>query len=211
MLVQSSQNNRFVISLWYIKENVDFWQAVQKFLQMDSITLGVWPGISNLPKITSLIFLCNMLRKKVIEKVYFLHADKHESFLQVDFNTLDIKVSCSVILSLSMAMIKYSQSSESNKLTIYLQYFKKEARDGVPFLREDNYQSFYKLALSFLMELATHVWSKKNRKLVIYLQYLKKKMAQLLLCSITIENIQIFYRDPIIFVATCWSLIFLNS
>ena len=98
-----------------------------------------------------------MLRKKVIEKVYFLHADKHESFLQVDFNTLDIKVSCSVILSLSMAMIKYSQSSESNKLTIYLQYFKKEARDGVPFLREDNYQSFYKLALSFLMELATHV------------------------------------------------------
>ena len=124
---------------------------------MDSITLGVWPGISNLPKITSLIFLCNMLRKKVIEKVYFLHADKHESFLQVDFNTLDIKVSCSVILSLSMAMIKYSQSSESNKLTIYLQYFKKEVRDGVPFLREDNYQSFYKLALSFLMELATHV------------------------------------------------------
>ena len=151
------------------------------------------------------------LKKEVRDEVNFLHADKHESFLQVDFNTLDIKVSCNVILSLSMAMIKYSQSSESNKLTIYLQYFKKEVRDGVPFLREDNYQSFYKLALSFLMELATHVWSKKNRKLVIYLQYLKKKMAQLLLCSITIENIQIFYRDPIIFVATCWSLIFLNS
>ena len=132
MLVQSSQNNRFVISLWYIKENVDFWQAVQKFLQMDSITLGVWPGISNLPKITSLIFLCNMLRKKVIEKVYFLHADKHESFLQVDFNTLDIKVSCSVILSLSMAMIKYSQSSESNKLTIYCNISKKKL--GMEFL-----------------------------------------------------------------------------
>ena len=62
-----------------------------------------------------------MLRKKeVIEEVHFLHADKHKSFLQVDFNTLDIKVSCNVILSLSMAMIKYSQSSESNKLTIYL-------------------------------------------------------------------------------------------
>ena len=98
-----------------------------------------------------------MLRKKVIEKVYFLHADKHESFLQVDFNTLDIKVSCNVILPLSIAMIKYSQSSESNKLTIYLQYFIKEVRDRVPFLREDNYQSFYKLALSFLMELGTHI------------------------------------------------------
>ena len=123
MHVQSSQNNRFVISLWYIKENVDFWSADkhQKLLQIDSITLGVWPGISKLPKITSLVFLCNMLRKKeVIEEVHFLHADKHKSFLQVDFNTLDIKVSCNVILSLSMAMIKYSQSSESNKLTIYL-------------------------------------------------------------------------------------------
>ena len=28
----------------------------------------------------------------------FLHADKHQSFLQVDFNTLGIKVSYKVIL-----------------------------------------------------------------------------------------------------------------
>ena len=36
----------------------------QRFLQIDAIILGVWPGIPKLPKITSLLFLCNILRKK---------------------------------------------------------------------------------------------------------------------------------------------------
>ena len=31
------------------------------------------------------------LKKKVRDKVEFLHVDKHQSFLQVDFNTLGIK------------------------------------------------------------------------------------------------------------------------
>ena len=38
------------------------------------------------------------LKKEVIEEVDFLHADKHQSFLQVGFNTLGIKVSYKVIL-----------------------------------------------------------------------------------------------------------------
>ena len=33
------------------------------------------------------------LKKEVRDEVDFLHADKHQSFLQVDFNTLGIKVS----------------------------------------------------------------------------------------------------------------------
>ena len=45
------------------------------------------------------------LKKEVRDEVDFLHADKHQSFLQVDFNTLDIKVSYNVILSLMMSMI----------------------------------------------------------------------------------------------------------
>ena len=35
-----------------------------------------------------------------------------------------------------------------------LQYLKKEVRDGVHFLHADKHQSFYKLALSYLMEVA---------------------------------------------------------
>ena len=102
-----------------------------------------------------------------------------------------------------MGMIKYSQSThQSNKFAITLQYLKKEVRNGVHLLHADKHQSSYKLALSFLIEVARHV-SAQNRKLVIFLQYLKKKVLQLLLCSIIMQNIQIFYGGPVIFVVTC--------
>ena len=85
-----------------------------------------------------------------------------------------------------------------------LQYLKKEIRDGVHFLHADEDQNFYKLALWFLMEVARHVQSTQNRKLVIFLQYLKKKVLQLLLCSIVMQNIQIFYGGPVMFVVRCF-------
>ena len=62
------------------------------------------------------------LKKEVRDEVDFLHADKRQSFLQVDLITLSIKVFCKVILSLLMGMIKHSQSAQSNKLAIALQY-----------------------------------------------------------------------------------------
>ena len=68
--------------------------------------------------------VCNVftiLKKEVIDEVNFLHADKHQSFLQVDFNTLGIKFSYKVILSLLMGMVKHSQSTQSNKSFIMSQ------------------------------------------------------------------------------------------
>ena len=75
------------------------------------------------------------LKKEVRDAVDFLHADKHQSFLQVYFNTLRMKISWKVILSLLMGLIKYFQSTQTslNKFAISLQYLKKEARDGVDF------------------------------------------------------------------------------
>ena len=151
-----------------------------------------------LPKITSLLFLCNIIRKKWVMKlifyiqislkisykfilwflkgtvkhsqsfqnndfamslqylkkriwdeVFFLHEDKHQSFIQVECNTLGVKVSYKVILSLLMDMIKHFQSFKSNKFAISLQYLKKEVRNGVHFLHTDKHQNFYKLALPF--------------------------------------------------------------
>ena len=124
------------------------------------------------------------LKKEIRNEVDFWHADKHQSFLQVDFNTLGIKVSYKVILSLLMGMIKHSQSTQSNKFAISLQYLKKEVRNGVHFLHEDKHQNLYKLALSLLMEVARHVQNTQNRKLVKVLQYIKKNVLQLFLCSI---------------------------
>ena len=94
-----------------------------------------------------------------------------------------------------MGMIKHSQSMQSNKLTISLQYLKNEVWDGVYFIHADKRQSFHKLVLSFLMERARHVQNTQNRQLVIFLQYNKKKVLQLLLRFIVMQNIRIFYRD----------------
>ena len=141
-------------------------------------------------------------------KLIFLHTDKHQRFLQVDFNTLGIKVCYKVILSLLMGMIKYSQNTGRNKFAISLQYFKKEVRNRVHFLHADKHQSFYKFTLSFSAEVARHIQSIQNRKLVMFLQYLKKKVSQLLLCSIVMQNIQIFYGGPVMFSVTCYHIIF---
>ena len=82
------------------------------------------------------------LQKQVRDEVDFLHADKHQSFLQVYFNTLGIRVYYKLILSLLMGMIKYSQSTQINKFAISLQCLKKEVRDEVHFLHLDKHQSF---------------------------------------------------------------------
>ena len=111
------------------------------------------------------------LKKEIRDEVDFLHADEHQSFLQVDFNALFIKVSNKETL---MGMIKHSQNTQSNKFLISLQYIKK--RLGMEFiLHADKPQSFYKLALLFLMETTRYLETTQNRKLVIFLQYINKK------------------------------------
>ena len=65
-----------------VNDEVYFWHADkhQKFLQIGTIVLGVWPGMPKLPKITSFVSL-EYLKKEVSDKVDFLYADKHESLL----------------------------------------------------------------------------------------------------------------------------------
>ena len=93
------------------------------------------------------VMFLRYLKKEVRDGVGFLQADKYQSFLPLDFHTLDIKVSYKVILSLLMGMIKHSKNTQSNKFAISSHYLKKEVRDGVQFLHVDKYQSFCKLAL----------------------------------------------------------------
>ena len=38
----------------------------------------------------------------------------------------------------------------------------------------------------------------------IFFQHIKKRVSQLLLCSIVIQNIQIFYRGPVMYIVTCF-------
>ena len=61
------------------------------------------------------------LKKQGRDEVDFFHTDKHQSFVQVDFNTFGIKISYKVILSLFIGRSKHSQSTPSNKFIISLQ------------------------------------------------------------------------------------------
>ena len=64
------------------------------------------------------------LEKEVRDEADFVHADKHQNFLQVDLKTLSIKSFYKDILSLMMGMNKHSQIAQSNKFAIALQYLK---------------------------------------------------------------------------------------
>ena len=123
-----------------------------------------WSRVLKVPKIASLQCLYKYLKKEVRDEVDFLHADKHQSFLQVNFNTFGIKISYKVILSLLMNLIKHSQSTQSNKFGKSLQYLKNKVRDGVHFLHLHKHQSFYKLALLFWWK-----WPGMSKGSVIFL------------------------------------------
>ena len=117
---QVIQNVKFVISLQYLKKEVsnevDFLHADKRENRKIAISLQY------LNK-----------KKKLGMKLIFLHVDKHQNFLQVYFNTLGIRVSLKVILSLFMGMIKHSQCTQNNKFVISLQYLKKKVGNRVCF------------------------------------------------------------------------------
>ena len=74
----------------------------------------------NYPKKNKFAVYLQYLKKEVSNEIGFLHAGKHESSLQIDTMTL-------------IGIVKHSQSSQNSKVTISLQYIKKEVRKGVHF------------------------------------------------------------------------------
>ena len=93
------------------------------------------------PKIASLQCLYNIFKKKLEMKFIFLYVNKHQvsyklistlghqSFLQGDTVTID-------------GHDQASQSIQSKKCAITLQYLKKEVRNEVHFLYADKHQCF---------------------------------------------------------------------
>ena len=58
-----------------------------------------------------------------------MHADRHQISCKLISTLLASKFSEKVTLSLLMGMIKYSQSTQSDKCAIYLQYLEKKVVD----------------------------------------------------------------------------------
>ena len=120
---QSNQNNKFAISLQYLEENVKDEvvflpvEKRQRLLQIDTIILDMCgQACPNLyAQNNKLAISLQYFKKGVSDEFDFLHADKCESFLQIDTMIL-------------RGMIKYSQSFQNSKFAMSLQYFKKEVR-----------------------------------------------------------------------------------
>ena len=74
---QTTQNNKFAISLQYLKkelsDEVDFLHADkhESLLQIDTMILMGWSSISKVPKIASLQCLYNISKKKLKMKLIF--------------------------------------------------------------------------------------------------------------------------------------------
>ena len=59
-----------------------------------------------------------------------MHADKHQRFLQIR------------VIILCLFVARHAQSTQNNKLAIFLLYLKKEVNDEVDFLHADKHDSF---------------------------------------------------------------------
>ena len=72
------------------------------------------------------------LKKELSDEVDFLHADKHESLLQID----------SMIL---MGMVKHSQSSQNSKFAMFHNILKKKLEMKLIFCMQINIKISHKL------------------------------------------------------------------
>ena len=109
-----TQNNKFAISLQYLKEEVsdeiDFLQANKhkSLLQIDTMTLiGVVKHSQSFPNSKVAISL-QYIKKEVRKGVHFQLADEHQSFYKLGLLFL-------------MEVTRYVQSTQNMKLVILLQ------------------------------------------------------------------------------------------
>ena len=86
------------------------------------------------------------VKKEVRNEVDFLAVDKHQSFLQVDFNTLGINVSCKVILSSLMDISSILKVLKVTSLQYLYNISKKKLGMESIFLHADKHLNFHKLA-----------------------------------------------------------------
>ena len=133
-------------------------------LQIDTKTFWwVWSNIPKVPKKANLQCLYN-ISKKVRDEVDFFDADKHQSLLTVDFNTLDIKIFYNVI-DMIMKMWRswwweWSGIFKILKVTsLECLYNISKKKFWIEF-------SIFDVSYQFLMKVAIHVQSTQKRKFV---------------------------------------------
>ena len=120
----------------------------QRFLQIGTIILGACDQACPIAQNNKFAISLQYLKNEVSDEVDFLHADKNQSFPQVDFNTLGIKVFYKVMLSLLIGMIKHCRQ---------YRFIASKKKLGMEFIF--CMQINIKVSASFIMEVARHIKS----------------------------------------------------
>ena len=81
-----------------------------------------------------------------------------------------------MIVSLRVCKARYALSTQNNKLSISLQYPKKEVNDEGDFLLAGKRERFLQIDTSILMEMFKYCQSSQNSKFAIPLQHLEKEV-----------------------------------
>ena len=113
---QGTQNNKFAISLQYLNENVndevDFLPVdnCQRFLQIDTIILGLWPGMLKLPKIMQISMQKIHLLYRFYLALYFKISTKN-------YKNFKISVYSSVIHTKRVKIVISPESTDIHNLS----------------------------------------------------------------------------------------------
>ena len=128
---------------------------------------------------------------------------------------LQINIKCffKIILSFWVSVASMPKLSKITSLPFFCNILREKRVMKLIFLQTDKHKVSYKLILWFLMGMVKHFESSQNSKFAMSLQNIEKEFRdevdffhdgkqQLLFCSIVMQNIQIFYGDPVTFVVT---------
>ena len=165
-----------------MSDAVDFLHADkhESLLQIDTkIFWWLWSNIPKVPKKQSLqcliLLSLNNIPKNVRDEVDFFDADKHQSFLTADFNTLGIKVFYNVT-GMIMKMWRtwwweWSSILKVLKVTsLQCLYNISKKKLWMEF-------SIFDVSYRFLMKVARHVQSTKKGSLLNFSNILRKSIA----------------------------------
>ena len=103
-----------------VNDEVYFWHAdeYQSLLQVDTIILGVYPGMPKIPKIRSL-------------HIFAISPEKHWGWSWFFCLNINKKVFFKLIECYWVCIARLAQSTWNNKFTMSLQYVKVNVKDGV--------------------------------------------------------------------------------
>ena len=99
---------------------------------------------------------------KIYLHIFAISLEKHGEMKLIFWLQINAKLFYKLIAFLHISGDRYAQSTQNNKVTIPLQYLKKNRKDKVDFLPADKHQRFLQIA-TFILGVCVHFALSKER------------------------------------------------